>query len=116
MLISSLQNKGSVMLPPQGKMFTSPDGTHIWAEEAGDRTKPAIVFIHGLACTALAFNAQFADAELLRSAHLVRYEMRGHGRSGKPDGIEAYASLRHAEDFRTVCEVFGLTKPIVLGW
>lgn len=104
------------MLSPQEKILTSPDGTEIWAEEAGDRTKPAVVFIHGLACTALAFNAQFADEELLRGAHLVRYEMRGHGRSGKPEDIGAYASIRHAEDFRTVCEAFGLVKPVVLGW
>ena len=104
------------MLSPQEKILTSPDGTEIWAEEAGDRMKPAVVFIHGLACTALAFNAQFADEELLRAAHLVRYEMRGHGRSGKPEDIGAYASIRHAEDFRTVCEAFGLVEPVVLGW
>lgn len=112
--IRSLQSVD--MSSPQEKLLTSPDGTEIWAEEAGDRTKPAIVFIHGLACTALAFNAQFADEGLLRTAHLVRYEMRGHGRSGKPEGFDAYASVRHAEDFRTVCEAFELVRPFVLGW
>jgi len=95
------------------KLLASSDGTQIWAEEAGDPTKSALVFIHGLACTALGFNAQFTDPELLSNAHLVRYEMRGHG---KPEDIEAYRSLRHAEDFRTMCEAFGLVRPIVLGW
>lgn len=42
--------------------------------------------------------------------------MRGHGRSDMPEDLEAYESIRHAEDFRTVCEGFGLKKPFVLGW
>ncbi|TFY59492.1 hypothetical protein EVJ58_g5741 [Rhodofomes roseus] len=100
----------------QQKVLTSPDGTEIWAQEAGDRTKPAILFIHGLACTAIGFNAQFSDPGLLSSAHLVRYELRGHGRSGKPEYPEAYSAIRHAEDFRTVCGAFGVVKPIVVGW
>ncbi|KAH9838237.1 alpha/beta-hydrolase [Rhodofomes roseus] len=103
-------------MPAQQKVLTSPDGTEIWGEEAGDRTKPTIVFIHGLACTAIAFNAQFNDPELLKNVHLVRYEMRGHGRSGMPESLAAYRALRHAEDFRTVCEAFGVVRPIVLGW
>ncbi|OBZ72093.1 hypothetical protein A0H81_07864 [Grifola frondosa] len=75
-----------------------------------------LVFIHGLACTALGFDKQFSDPELQASLHLVRYEMRGHGRSGMPENPEAYESIRYAEDFRIVCEAFGLSKPFMLGW
>lgn len=97
-------------------MLTSPDGTLIWAEAAGNASAPAIVFIHGLGCTAAAFDKQFEDLRLLKHLHLVRYEMRGHGRSGKPEDIESYQSIRHAEDFRVVCEAFQLHKPCMLGW
>ena len=40
------------------QVLTSPDGTKIWAESAGDPSKPAIVFVHGLSCTALGWDAQ----------------------------------------------------------
>ena len=102
--------------PERTRMLTSPDGTPIWAESAGDTTRPALVFVHGLSCTALGWDRQFADAALLASFHLVRYEMRGHGRSGKPLEEKDYASIRIAEDFRTVCEAFGLVRPFVVGW
>ncbi|RPD75139.1 alpha/beta-hydrolase [Lentinus tigrinus ALCF2SS1-7] len=98
------------------RMLTSPDGTKIWAESAGDASKPALVFIHGLSCTALGWDEQFADPGLRYSFHLVRYEMRGHGRSGKPVEEEDYESIKIAQDFRTVCEAFGVVKPFVAGW
>lgn len=42
--------------------------------------------------------------------------MRGHGRSGKPDNAEGYASQRYAQDFAAVMKAFSLRKPVVLGW
>ena len=98
------------------QVLTSPDGTKIWAESAGDLSKPAIVFVHGLSCTALGWDAQFADPALQCTFHLVRYEMRGHGRSGKPIDEAGYASARLAEDFKTVCDAFGVVRPILAGW
>lgn len=94
----------------------SGDGTKIWAESAGDRSKPALVLIHGFGCTALGFEKQFSDTVLLESLHLIRYEMRGHGRSDKPITPEAYESIRFAQDFQAVCQAFGATRPFVLGW
>lgn len=98
------------------RVLTSSDGTRIWAEAAGNPANPAVVFIHGLACSALLFDKQFQDQALLDKLYLVRYEMRGHGRSGAPDGIEAYAGTLQADDFRTICEAFRLHKPWVYGW
>lgn len=98
------------------KYVTSPDGTAICAEETGDRSAPAVVFIHGLACTAAGFDNQFNDSQLSSNLHLVRYEMRGHGRSDKPEDMQSYSAIRHAEDFHSVCEAFQLDRPFVLGW
>jgi pimeloyl-ACP methyl ester carboxylesterase len=46
----------------------------------------------------------------------VRYDVRGHGRSGKPSDVAAWESKRLAEDFDAVVEAFKLDKPFVLGW
>ncbi|KAI0663789.1 alpha/beta-hydrolase [Cubamyces menziesii] len=101
---------------PQERMLTSPDGTRIWAASNGNTSKPAIVFVHGLSCTALGWDRQFADAGLQRAFHLVRYEMRGHARSGKPLDEDGYTSRKIADDFKTVCEAFGVVKPFLCGW
>jgi pimeloyl-ACP methyl ester carboxylesterase len=46
----------------------------------------------------------------------VRYDIRGHGRSGKPSTAEAYHSRLFADDFKTVVDAFGLKKPVLVGW
>lgn len=98
------------------KVLESADGTKLFAEAAGDPANPALVFIHGFGVSGVAFDAQFEDPRLNENLYLVRYDMRGHARSGMPMDAAAYQSVRHAEDFKTVCEGFGLTKPNVLGW
>lgn len=46
----------------------------------------------------------------------IRYDMRGHGRSGKPDSIEGYSSQLYADDFMAVIEAFNVKRPVVIGW
>jgi len=46
----------------------------------------------------------------------VRYDVRGHGRSGKPPSIEGHASSLYADDFEAVIRGFKLKKPVVVGW
>ena len=58
-------------MPSLGKFVQSKDGTQIWTHAAGDPTKPAIVFIPGFSCTALAFEKQFDDPKLLENLYLV---------------------------------------------
>ncbi|KAF7346175.1 Alpha/beta-hydrolase [Mycena sanguinolenta] len=57
-----------------------------------------------------------ADRRLLESLYIVRYDLRGHGRSGKPSTQEAYESKLFAEDFKTVMDAFGLKRPVLAGW
>ncbi|KAI0368761.1 alpha/beta-hydrolase [Pilatotrama ljubarskyi] len=98
------------------RIVTSADGTKIIAESTGDSSKPAIVFVHGLSCTSLGWDCQFTDPDLLRDFYLVRYDMRGHGRSDKPKEPQRYESIRFAEDFKAVCDAFGVNKPFLAGW
>lgn len=53
----------------------------------------------------------------MRSSVLqIRYETRGHGRSGAPMNKAAYESARHGEDFKSVCDAFGVKECFVAGW
>ena len=100
----------------KSQLITSTDGTKIWAEATGNSNKPAVVFIHGFSCTALHFSKQFSDPNLLENLYMIRYDVRGHGKSDQPLEAKDYESLRHAEDFKAVIETFGASKPFVVGW
>lgn len=46
----------------------------------------------------------------------VAYDLRGHGRSGKPDTLDGYSSALYAQDFDSVIKAFNVTSPILVGW
>ncbi|VDC05095.1 unnamed protein product [Peniophora sp. CBMAI 1063] len=98
------------------KSLTSKDGTTIHADAIGDPSKPHVVFVHGLSLSGAVFDNLFTDARYISSFYLVRYDMRGHGRSGKPEAEEYYLSERYAEDYLAVARAFDLKKPIFVGW
>jgi pimeloyl-ACP methyl ester carboxylesterase len=87
-------------------------GLHV--EEAGDPDGPPILFLHGFSQCRLAFRRQFDDGRL--AAHrLVRFDLRGHGRSDKP--AEGYGDgALWAADVAAVIEALGLERPVVVGW
>ncbi|KAL1962667.1 hypothetical protein VTN77DRAFT_9301 [Rasamsonia byssochlamydoides] len=101
---------------PTRRTVISADGTKIWAEAVGNRSNPAVVFLHGFASSCAVFEKQFADALLVRNLYLIRYDLRGHGRSDQPTTPEAYTSAQMAEDLAAVCEAFGVTRPYLAGW
>ncbi|KAG6915143.1 hypothetical protein DXG01_013060 [Tephrocybe rancida] len=91
-------------------------GTTIFAEACGDHTKPHVVFVHGFACAGIVFDKLFSLPDFQQNLFLVRYDARGHARSGQPTNEESYFSARYAEDFDAVCEAFSLDKPFFAGW
>ncbi|KAJ7821962.1 Alpha/Beta hydrolase protein [Mycena olivaceomarginata] len=99
-----------------GRFVTSADGTKIFSEARGDPLKPAIVFIHGFALGAMAFNEIFDDPLWLLQVYMVRYDTRGYGRSDKPTDPAAWVSQRLADDFDAVVQSYNLNRPFVLGW
>lgn len=104
------------MSTPAGRLIESADGTTIWADDGGNKNGVPVVFIHGLSTTSTVWDLQFSDPKLLENLYMIRYELRGHGRSGYPPTAEAYSGQRYAEDFMAVCKSFGLVKPFVCGW
>ncbi|EJD03465.1 alpha/beta-hydrolase [Fomitiporia mediterranea MF3/22] len=98
------------------RTLTSSDGCQIYADAVGDSSKPCLVFIHGFTLSAAVWDNIFADPRYSSEFYLVRYDVRGHGRSGKPDTIEEYASKLFADDFAAVLQAFKVHKPIVVAW
>ncbi|KAF9449217.1 alpha/beta-hydrolase [Macrolepiota fuliginosa MF-IS2] len=96
----------------------SADGTEIYTDAAGNRSpgSPVIVLIHGFSMVKAVFDPIFEDPKWTSQAFLVRYDARGHGRSGKPLTDEAWKSKRMWEDFKAVCEEFQIEKTYILGW
>ncbi|KAF8885170.1 Alpha/Beta hydrolase protein [Infundibulicybe gibba] len=93
------------------KLLTSADGTQIYAEAMGrvpGPGVPTIVFIHGLLMSLTVFDTIFADDAWSCNAYLVRYDVRGQGRSGHPVmkrlGVEALRG-----DFEAVVNAFNWT-------
>src|SRR5690606_33616981 len=76
-----------------------------------------IVFIHGYSQSHECWDRQFADAALLRDFHLIAFDLRGHGKSGKPLQADAYRDpQRWADDVRTVIEASCARPPCLVGW
>ncbi|ERS97513.1 hypothetical protein HMPREF1624_05682 [Sporothrix schenckii ATCC 58251] len=96
----------------------SADGLKIWAAQAGRSAKeaPTIVFVPGFASSALLFDHQFRDEELLSKYCLITYEPRGQGRSDSPTKDEQWTSLCHAQDFAAVCAYYDASKVFAAGW
>lgn len=139
---SKLSVTPPTMVPflPTSKLLRSADGTEIYAEAIGDPSKPTLVFVHGIAVSSLCFDNIFTDPkwtdrvylvglQFLRYYYLnglqyfeslkfrlkVRYDARGHGRSGKPEDEKAWESKHLAEDFDAVVNGFNLYRPYLVG-
>jgi pimeloyl-ACP methyl ester carboxylesterase len=85
--------------------------------QAGDPNAPGILFIHGMAQSGLAFHRQFEDPALTSRFHLVTFDLRGQGGSGKPWRPEDYRDAKvWAEDIAAVIRATGLRRPLVVGW
>ena len=82
----------------------------------GNPDGPGILFIHGFGQASLAFRLQL-ESNLADDFHLVAFDLRGHGLSGKPwkpDLIQP--SQAWAGDVAVVMAVTGLDQPVVVGW
>ncbi|MEE7548890.1 alpha/beta fold hydrolase, partial [Xanthomonas sp. Kuri4-1] len=76
---------------------TAPDGVVLAVEESGDPDGMPLVFVHGLLGSRLSWEAQL-DSPVLQRYRLIGYDLRGHGRSGKPADAEAYRDGRRWAD------------------
>ncbi|THH16277.1 hypothetical protein EW146_g4342 [Bondarzewia mesenterica] len=97
------------------KILRSSDGCEIYAEATGNPRNPHVVFVHGLSFSGAVFDEFCRLPTVLDRLYVVRYDLRGHGRSGKPTTPEGHVSAAYAADFMAVVKGFGLNKPVYVG-
>lgn len=94
----------------------APDGTRLAVREYGNPQGPAIVFVHGIAQSQLAFQKQ-VKSDLAKKYRLITYDLRGHGESDKPLHESAYADgARMSDDVKAVLSATGAARPVLVGW
>jgi len=83
---------------------------------AGDPSNPALLLVHGIGQSSVSFEEQMVP-ELYEEFHLVTFDLRGHGNSGKPWDAQAYTdSASWAGDVQRIIEALDLDRPVILGW
>lgn len=91
-------------------------GVPLSVAQVGAADTPGILFIHGIGQSHLSFARQLAGP-LAQHYHLVAFDLRGHGNSGKPWNDAAYLdSAVWAEDVQRVIAATGLERPLVVAW
>jgi NAD(P)-dependent dehydrogenase (short-subunit alcohol dehydrogenase family)/pimeloyl-ACP methyl ester carboxylesterase len=78
------------------------DGVTLAVVEAGERSRPTIVFVHGYPDTKAVWGPVFE--RLAPEFHVVAYDVRGAGASSAPRGPAAYGLEQLAADFAAVCD------------
>lgn len=112
-LIGSLSEAGA---SPTLRLIEGYGGVPLNVAEAGTTGTPSILFIHGNGQGYLSWKRQF-DSDLTQDFHLVAFDQRGHGNSGKPWDKESYnRACIWAEDIAAVIKATGLDKPVLVGW
>jgi len=96
--------------------LTTPDGIRLAVYEWGDPRGPEVLFIHGLAQSALAWRRQM-EGPTLAGYRCVAWDLRGHGASDKPFEPALYAEgERWAGEVQAVIAGTGLQRPTVVAW
>jgi non-heme chloroperoxidase len=117
----ALGGTGSPVLAADSEMLryqtvVAPDGVPLNVVEAGPLGAPGILFIHGVGQSYASWNRQL-HSELASSFHLVAFDLRGHGGSGKPWLAKSYnQSCIWAADVAAVIAATALTRPIMVVW
>ena len=87
-----------------------PDGLPLYYEESG--AGPDLLFVPGWTMTTRFWQRQTAD--LASDHHVVTFDLRGAGSSGKtPDG---HSLAAYGDDVRFVIETLGLEDVTLVGW
>ncbi|MFT3770956.1 MAG: alpha/beta hydrolase [Minicystis sp.] len=91
-------------------------GVALAGVESGPEDAQSIVFLHGFAQGARAFQGTLAGP-LAQGLRLIAYDLRGHGGSDRPEAAEAYTDgARWAEDLDAVLRAQHAERPVIVAW
>jgi pimeloyl-ACP methyl ester carboxylesterase len=89
--------------------FLNRDGVKLYYEQAGEGAP--LVLIHGWTCDHTFLQPQFDHFS--RTHRVVSVDLRGHGRSDKPE--QEYPMTAFADDVAWMCAELGVEHPVVVG-
>ncbi len=92
-------------------MCRSRDGTEIFYNQLG--SGPAVVMCDGIGCDQYAWT--YLAPYLARQHRVVRWNYRGHGRSGPPPSLEAMTLDRLCEDMDAVLATLNIERAVLIG-
>jgi len=92
------------------RSIVSPDGVELAVFTEGDPRRPAVLLVHGYPDTHRVWDAVAAD--LAADHHVIRYDVRGSGASGRPAGLAGYRLDRLADDLFTVIDTVSPARPV----
>lgn len=91
-----------------------PSGLRVRVVEAGEKTAPAILLIHGWGCSTWIFHdtiAPLADAGF----HAIAFDLKGHGLSDKPYERNHYTTAALRDHVIEVIDTLGIDKLRLVG-
>ncbi|MGH3768977.1 MAG: SDR family oxidoreductase [Pseudonocardiaceae bacterium] len=92
--------------------ITTSDGVALRMHETGQRGAPTVVCLHGYPDDHTVWDA--VAAELALRYHVVSYDVRGAGESGKPRVRQAYRLDQLVRDLATVIDAVSPDRPVHL--
>ncbi|GAB3284164.1 alpha/beta hydrolase [Sinomonas notoginsengisoli] len=98
---------------PVSTALNPADGIEISYEAAGEG--PAVVLLHGSALSKAIWRG-LGYVRALDGFRVVRVDLRGHGRSGKPDYADAYRMTSHTGDVLAVLDAEGIHRAHLVGY
>lgn len=114
--VANLPVRDAMLVRMKTGRIASVDGTEIAFSEWGYGTGPLVVLIHGWLFSREAFRRQL-QGELAERCHVVAYDLRGHGESGKPGSLSDFSDGNlWAADLGCVLTAIGSERPILAGW
>lgn len=99
-------------MTPVTKDITASDGVALRVHESGQRGAPTVVCVHGYPDDHSLWDG--VAAELAQRYHVVRYDVRGAGQSGKPRGRQAYRLDQLVRDLAAVIDDVSPDRPVHL--
>ncbi|MGW5351082.1 SDR family oxidoreductase [Streptomyces sp. NPDC004031] len=95
------------------RFVTGADGVRLCVAESGDPALPAVVLVHGYPDSKEVWSE--VAGLLADRFHVVRYDVRGHGRSQAPDPLRGGFTLEKlTQDFLAVADAVSPDRPVHL--
>lgn len=91
--------------------FLTDDAVKLYYEVTGEGSQ-TLVLVHGWSASSLFFKRQIP--ELSKRYRVVSYDLRGHGRSERPEN--GYTIARYAQDLHNLLDFLQLRDVAVAGW